>query len=224
MCEPVSATLGVLSAASGAASAIGSYQSAQAQAAAQNRSIARRKNQENRQYELDTLQGIAGYNTKKLEIKRDQDNTAMEYQDFKADELLAIDDSINRYLTADREAQIKLMGSQKASEGGRSRNYNRNSANEIRRAMAMAQSNLGRRKIAGKINIDRARRKADEKRYQLYLGVANPYRPGKAPSQDVEFVKGPSKLGLIAGVAGAAVQGAQTYNSFAPEGQRIGGG
>ena len=224
MCEPVSATLGVLSAASGAASAIGGYQSAQAQAAAQNRSIARKKNQENRQFELDTLQGIAGYNTKKLEIKRDQDNAAMEYQDFKADELLAIDDSINKYLTADREAQIKIMGLQKANEGGRARSYNKNPANEVRRAMAMAQSNLGRRKIAGKTNIDRARKRADDKRYQLYLGVANPYRPGVAPSQDVEFVKGPSKLGLIADVTGAVVQGASTYNSFAPAGKRIGGG
>jgi hypothetical protein len=223
VCEPVSATLGVLSAASGAASAIGGYQSAQAQAAAQNRSIARRKNQENRQYELDTLQGIAGYNTKKLEIKRDQDNAAMEYQDFKADELLAIDDSINKYLAADREAQIKIMGLEKANEGGRARTYNRNSANEIRRAMAMAQSNLGRRKIAGKANIDRARKRANDKRYQLYLGVANPYRPGVAPSQEVEFAQGPSKLGLIAGVTGSLVQGAQTYNSFAPDGKKIGG-
>ena len=135
---------------------------------------------------------------------------------------MEIDDAINQYLAVDREAQIKLMGVEKANEGGRARTYNRNPANEIRRARAAAQANLGRRVIAGKINKDRARNQANKQRQKLYLGMANPYRPGPAPSQEVEYVKGPSTLGLVAGLAGAAVQGASTYNNFAPEGQQIG--
>ena len=72
MCEPATA-LGVASFASGAASAVGSYQQQQAQAAAQNRAIANRANQRNRQFELDTLQGIAGYQTEKIDVERKQD-------------------------------------------------------------------------------------------------------------------------------------------------------
>ena len=51
MCEPVSGTLGVLSAVSGAASAVGQYQSASAAADAKNRDIANKANQRNRQYD-----------------------------------------------------------------------------------------------------------------------------------------------------------------------------
>jgi len=220
VCNPVA--LGVASFGSSALGAIGSHQQAQAQAAAQNKAISRRKNQENRRYELETLQGTAQYNTDKIDLIQQQNQIGLEFQEFRANEDMEIDDAINQYLAVDREAQIKLMGAEKANEGGRARTYNRNPANEIRRARAAAQANLGRRVIAGKINKDRARNQANRQRQKLYLGMANPYRPGPAPSQEVEYVKGPSTLGLVAGLAGAAVQGASTYNTFAPEGQKIG--
>ena len=221
MCNPVA--LGVASFGSSALGAVGSHQQAQAQAAAQNKAIARRKNQENRRYELSTLQGTAQYNTDKIDLVNKQNQIGLEFSEFRASEDMAIDDAINQYLAVDREAQVKLMGSEKANEGGRARTYNRNPANEIRRARAAAQSNLGRRVIAGKMNVDGARNKANQQRQKLYMSMANPYRPeGPAPSQEVEFVKGPSTLGLVAGLAGAAVQGASTYNNFAPEGQKIG--
>ena len=220
MCNPVA--LGVASFGSSALGAIGQHQQAQAQAAAQNKAISRRKNQENRRYELDTLQGTAQYNTDKIDLVQQQNQIGLEFSEFRANEDMEIDDAINQYLAVDREAQIKLMGAEKANEGGRARTYNRNPANEIRRARAAAQANLGRRVIAGKINKDRARNQANRQRQKLYLGMANPYRPGPAPSQEVEYVKGPSTLGLVAGLAGAAVQGASTYNNFAPEGQKIG--
>ena len=222
MCNPVA--LGVASFGSSALGAIGQHQQAQAQAAAQNKAISRRKNQENRRYELDTLQGTAQYNTDKIDLVQQQNQIGLEFSEFRANEDMEIDDAINQYLAVDREAQIKLMGVEKANEGGRARTYNRNPANEIRRARAAAQANLGRRVIAGKINKDRARNQANRQRQKLYLGMANPYRPGPAPRQEVEYVKGPSTLGLVAGLAGAAVQGASTYNNFAPEGQQIGGG
>jgi len=216
-----SLVLGGLSAAAGAASAIGQHQSAQAQAAAQNRSIANRANQRNRQYELESLQGVAEYNTAKLGFQRQTEEIASEYSEFVAEEQLARDDRINEYLLADQNLVTKLLGEQKANEGGRARSYGGNLAREIGRQRALIQGNLGRSEIASKIAKDKARKSATSQRQQLFLNINNPYRPGPAPSQDVEFVKGPSPLGLVAGVAGAAVQGASTYDSFAPTGSKI---
>ena len=224
MCEPVSGTLGVLSAVSGAASAVGQYQSASAQAAAQNRAIANRANQRNRQYELESLQGVAEYNTAKLGFKQQTNQIGLEYSDFKAEEELARDDRINQYLLADQDLVTKLLGDAPANEGGRARSRGKNLARTIGRQRGSLVANLNRSDIASKRAVDKARRSADSQRNKLFAEINNPYRPGPAPSQDIEFVKGPSPLGLVAGVAGAAVQGAQTYNQFAPTGKKIGGG
>ena len=224
MCEPVSATLGVLSAGAGIAGAVGSHQDAQAQAAAQNRSIANKANQRNRQYELTNLRGIAEYNQAVTDVGRQQDAEALAFAGFAAEEELANDDRINQYLAADQTLVAKLLGESFVKEGGRSRSYGKNAAKEIGRKRAMMVSNNTRSDIASKRNVDKRRKSADAQRQKLFAQVATPFRAGPAPSQDVEFVKGPSKLGLVANVVGAAVDGAQTYNSFAPEGKKIGGG
>ena len=221
MCEPVSATLGVLSAGASAAGAIGAYQDANAQAAAQNRSIANKANQRNRQFELDSLQGVAEYNTAKLGFKRQSESIADEFSEFVNEEELARDDRINQYIQGDQALVLKLMGDQKANEGGRSRSYGKNLAREIGRQRAAMVANLGRSDIASKRAVDKARKSANAQRASLFAEINNPYRSGPAPSQDIEFVKGPSPLGLIAGVAGAAVQGASTYDSFAPQDKKL---
>jgi len=222
VCEPVSATLGVLSAGSSALGAIGSHQDAQAQAAAQNRGIANQANQRNRQYDLTNLRGVAEYNQDVIDVKREQDAEALAFAGFAAEEELAKDDRINQYLVEDRDLVTKLLGESSVNEGGRSRSYGKNLAKEIGRQRGMMVSNLTRSDIASKRNLDNRRRSADARRQQLFAQVATPFRAGPAPSQDIEFVRGPSTLGLVAGLAGAAVQGASTYNSFAPETKRIG--
>ena len=223
MCEPVSATLGVLSAGSSALGAVGAHQSAQADAAARNRSIANQANQRNRQYDLTNLRGIAEYNQDVIDVKREQDAEALAFAGFAAEEELAKDDRINQYLVADRDLVTKLLGESSVNEGGRSRSYGKNLAKEIGRKRGMMVSNLTRSDIASKRNLDKRRRSADAQRQKLFAQVATPFRAGPAPSQDIEFVKGPSNLTLAAGLASAAVQGASTYNSFAPEDKRIGG-
>ena len=221
MCEPVSATLGVLSAGSSAMGAIGSHQDAQAQAAAQNRSIANQANQRNRQYELDNLRGIAEYNQDVMDVERQQDAQALAFAGFAAEEELAKDDRINQYLVADQTLVAKLLGESSVKEGGRSRSYGKNAAKQIGRQRAMMVSNLTRSDIASKRNVDKARKSADAQRQKLFAQVATPFRAGPAPSQNIEFVKGPSKLGLAANLVGAAVDGASTYNSFAPETKKL---
>ena len=223
MCEPVSATLGVLGAASSAAGAVGAHQDASAQAAAQNRSIANQANQRNRQYELESLQGVAEYNTAKLGFKRQTDEIGLEFSDFVAEEELARDDRINQYLMADQELVTKLLGDQPVNEGGRARSRGKNLARTIGRQRGSLVANLNRSEIASKRAVDKARKSADAQRNKLFAEINNPYRPGPAPSQNVEFVKGPSPLGLVAGLAGAAVEGVSTYNSFAPTDKKIGG-
>ena len=223
MCEPVSATLGVLSAGAGVASAFGAHQDASAKTAAQNRSIANQANQRNRQYELESLQGVAEYNTAKLGFKRQTNEIGLEFSDFKAEEELARDDRINQYLMADQDLVTKLLGDQTVNEGGRARSRGKNLARTIGRQRGSLVANLNRSEIASKRAVDKARKSADAQRNKLFAEINNPYRPGPAPSQDVEFVKGPNPLGLVAGLAGAAVQGASTYNSFAPDGKQIGG-
>ena len=222
MCEPVSGTLGALSAVSGAASAIGQYQSASAAAAAKNRDIANKANQRNRQYELETLQGVAEYNQAKMDVARKQEEVGLEYSRISSEEQLKADDEINKYILADQDLVLKLLGSEQADEGGRARNRGSNVRRAIGRQRGANVANLTRQRIASKIRLDDARRKAGAQRQSLFASVANPYTPGPAPSQDIEFVKGPSPLGLIGGLAGAAVSGATTYNKFAPETKRIG--
>ena len=221
MCEPVSLGLGLLSAGASGLSAVAGHQQAQDQAAAQNRSIANQANQRNRKYELDNLRGIAEYNQDVMDAERQQDAQALAFAGFAAEEELAKDDRINKYLVEDQTLVAKLLGESSVKEGGRSRNYGKNAAKEIGRQRAMRVSNLTRSDIASKRNVDKARKSADAQRQKLFAQVATPFRAGPAPSQNVEFVKGPSKLGLVAGLAGAAVSGASTYNSFAPEGQQL---
>ena len=221
MCEPVSATLGVLSAGAGIAGAVGSHQDAQAQAAAQNRSIANKANQRNRQYELTNLRGIAEYNQAVTDVGREQDAQALAFAGFAAEEELAKDDRINQYLAADQTLVEKLLGESFVKEGGRSRSYGKNPAKQIGRQRAMMVSNNTRSDIASKRNVDKRRKSADAQRQKLFAQVATPFRAGPAPSQDVEFVKGPSKLGLVANVVGAAVDGVSTYDSFAPGGKKV---
>jgi len=223
VCEPVSLGLGLLSAGASGLSAVAGHQQAQDQAAAQNRSIANQANQRNRKYELDNLRGIAEYNQDVMDVERQQDAQALAFAGFAAEEELAKDDRINKYLVEDQTLVAKLLGESSVKEGGRSRSYGKNAAKEIGRQRAMMVSNLTRSDIASKRNVDKARKSADAQRQKLFAQVATPFRAGPAPSQNIEFVKGPSKLGLAANLVGAAVDGASTYNNFAPDAKRIGG-
>lgn len=223
MCEPVSATLGVLGAASSAAGAFGAHQDASAQAAAQNRSIANRANQRNAQYELESFQGVAEYNTGKLDVKEKQRQFGLEFSRLGSEEQLKEDDEISQYLMQDQDLALKLMAGSEVDEGGRARSRGKNLKLAIGRQRGSNVANLARGRIASTIRLNEARRRANKQNQSLYESVANPYRSGPAPSQDIEFVKGPSPLGLIGGLAGAAVSGASTYNNFAPDSKRIGG-
>ena len=216
MCEPVSLGLGLLSAGASGLSAYAGHQQAQDQAAAQNRSIANQANQRNRQYELNSLQGISEYNQKVMDVSLQQDEASLAAMRAFSEEDLKLQDAEDQVRIAQQEIAAKRLGVNKANEGGRSRNYNLNPIKEQGRAKGLLYSNLERQSIARyRRNLD-TKRKADAQRQRLFTSVANPFRPGPAPTSNVEFVKGPSKLGLVAGFAGSAVDGVNTYKSLTP--------
>ena len=209
--------LGGLSAGSSALGAIGNYQSARAQAAAQNRSIANRANQRNRQYELDTLQGVAAYNADLIDVSMQQDEASLAAMRAFSEEDLKLQDAEDQVRLAQQEIATKRLGLKRANEGGRSRSYGLNDIKERGRAESLLYSNLERQTIASyRRNLD-SKRQADAQRQKLFTQVANPYRPGPAPSQDIEFVNGPSNLTLAAQLGGAVVSGVNTTMSLTPQ-------
>jgi len=219
VCEPVSTgavLLGGLSAGSSALGAIGRNRQAQAQAAAQNRSIANQANQRNRQYELDSLRGIADYNQQVTDVSMQQDEASLAAMRAFSEENLKLQDAEDQVRLAQEELSAKRLGVKTANEGGRARSYDQNRIKEQGKAEAVLYSNLERKTIASyRRNLD-SKRQADAQRQKLFTQVANPYRSGPAPSQNVEFVKGPSKLGLVAELGGAVVDGVKTTMSLTP--------
>jgi hypothetical protein len=205
-----------LSAGSSGLSAYAGHKQAQDQAAAQNRSIANQANQRNRKYELDSLRGIADYNQQVTDVSKQQDEAALAAMRAFSEEDLKLQDAEDQVRFAQQEMAAKRLGVKRANEGGRSRSYGLNTIKEQGRAEAVLYSNLERQSIARyRRNLD-TKRKADAQRQKLFTSVATPFRPGPAPTSNVEFVKGPSKLGLVAGLAGSAVDGLNTYKSLTP--------
>lgn len=214
MCNPVA--LGVASFGSSALGAIGQHQQAQAQAAAQNKAIAAKANQRNRQFELDTLQGVAAYSTAKIDAEIQQDEAGLAARRAMTTEQLKEQDADDEFRLALSEMSARRQLAQRSNEGGRARSANKNQLLAMGRAEGALRANRKRQSIASFRRDREAVRQANKQRQKLYASVANPYRPGPAPSQDVQFVQGPSTLGLVAGIGQAAIGGVQTYNSLKP--------
>ncbi len=214
MCNPVA--LGVASFGSSALGAIGAHQQAQAQAAAQNKAIAAKANQRNRQFELDTLQGVASYSTAKIDAEIQQDAAAMAARRAISEEQLKEQDADDQLSLALTELAAKRQLAQRSNEGGRARSAGKNQLLAMGRAEGALMANRKRGRIASFRRDRETVRQANAQRQKLYAGVANPYRPGPAPSQDIQYVKGPSTLSLVAGLGQAAIGGVQTHNSLKP--------
>lgn len=196
--------------------AIGQHQQAQAQAAAQNKAIAAKANQRNRQFELDTLQGVAAYSTAKIDAEIQQDEAGLAARRAMTTEQLKEQDADDEFRLALSEMSARRQLAQRSNEGGRARSANKNQLLAMGRAEGALRANRKRQSIASFRRDREAVRQANKQRQKLYASVANPYRPGPAPSQDIQFVKGPSTLGLVAGLGQAAIGGVQTYNSLKP--------
>ena len=192
-----------------AMSAIGGYQTASAKTAAQNRQIAANYNQRKASYEKGNLDRIAIYNTKVIDAKINQDEIGLAAQNAISTNTLAEEEADRKLESKLNDLQLaKLKGTGVADEGGRSRSFGKNAMLEAGRAEGAiagqrdrlsVASFVGRRQVLEKANQDRI---AQWRSVNMGAGEAGP-----APELP-KFVKGPSKLGLAVGLAGAALTAA----------------
>lgn len=192
-----------------AMSAIGGYQTASAKTAAQNRQIAANYNQRKASYEKGNLDRIAIYSTKVIDAKLNQDEIGLAAQNAISTNTLAEEEADRKLESKLNDIQLaKLKGTGVADEGGRSRSFGKNAMLKAGRAEGAiagqrdrlsVASFIGRRQVLEKANQDRI---AQWRSVNMGAGEAGP-----APELP-KFVKGPSKLGLAVGLAGAALTAA----------------
>ena len=212
MCAPV---VGALSLASGVMGAVGQHQSASAQAAAQNASIASnyrhllkvRENNWKREQTRYT-QSVAQYN-----MTRDENQNAANRA--YASEQQRLNNIYRRASFSKQDQLVKLAQATgaAAATGRRGRSINRLDTDVVaqfgRNQAIMAQSLLGAQQ-AYDTRTDAIRREQISSNNQAYSQVANAPEPGIAPPRP-QMVAGPSGLGLAAGLLEAGVNATGAY-------------
>ena len=192
-----------------AASAIGGYQSQVAQTDARNRQIAASYNQNKRNYELGILQKNAGFVTKTLDVEIENDDTAMSASRAASKVQTAREAALAAIASKDRQLQEKkLVGTGRASEGGRSRSYGMNYERQIGRARGSLEAATEKTFVEAFAKRREIIEKANQARIKQWRQVSMGAAPdGPAPVMPT-FLKGPSKLGLGIQLAGAALTAA----------------
>ena len=192
-----------------AASAIGGYQSQVAQTEARNNQLAANYNQRKSAYEKGNLDRIAGYGAKIIDTDLAIDEAGFAASRARS-KIETEEDNLLRLLEQqDTNLQLKgLMGTGKASEGGRSKTYGKNIELVRGRARGALQAQKDALRVRGFAQRREVIEKANEARRKAYRGVAmGPGIAGPAPEMPT-FLKGPSKLALGIQLAGAAVTAA----------------
>ena len=192
-----------------AISAIGSYQSASAQTAAKNRQIAANYNQRKVAYEKGNLDRLAIYQAKLIDVDINQDEIGLAARNAISTNTLAEAEADRQLEAKLQEIQLaKLKGTRVANEGGRSRSYGKNAMLRAGRAEGAIAGQRERLSVASFVSKRSALEKANQERVAQWRSVnMGPGEAGPAPEMPT-FLKGPSKLGLVVGLAGAALTAA----------------
>ena len=212
MCAPV---VGALSLASGVMGAVGQHQSASAQAAAQNASIASnykhslkvRENNWNRE-RTRYAQSIAQYNA-----GLDENQNA--YGRAVASEQQRLNNIYRQASFSKQDQLVKLAQAtgSAAATGRRGKSVNRLDTDVVsqfgRNQAIMAQSLLGAQQSFD-TRTDSLRRQLVSSNNEAFSQVANAPEPGVAPPRP-QMVAGPSGIGLAAGLLGAGVNATGAY-------------
>ena len=217
MCAPV---LGALSFASGALGAVGQYQSASASAAAQNSAAmsnyryqlkVRQKNWERERENFKS--SVAQYQT---EVAENQNAAQRAY----TSEQQRLNNIFKQASFSQQDQLVKLAQGQGqlAASGRIGRSAQRVDTNILsqfgRNQAIMAESLLGAQQ-SYTTRTDNIRREQISANNKAYSPVSVAPEVGVAPPRPT-MVQGPSGLGLLAGIAGAAVDGYSTFNKFKP--------
>jgi len=208
-----------------AMSAIGSYQSASSQTAAKNRQIAANYNQRRVAYEKGNLDRLAIYQAKVTDVAINQDEIGLAAQNAISTNTLAEAEADRQLEAKLQEIQLgKLKGTGVANEGGRSRSYGKNVMLRAGRAEGAIAGQRERLSVASFVSKRSALEKANQERVAQWRSVnMGPGEAGPAPEMPT-FLKGPSKLGLVVGLAGAALTAAAPALNTKPGLQGSGGG
>ena len=192
-----------------AISAIGSYQSASSQTAAKNQQIAANYNQRKAAYEKGNLDRLAIYNTQVMDTKINQDEIGFAARNAISTNTLAEAEADRQLEAKLQQIQLaKLKGTGVANEGGRSRSYGKNQILAAGRSEGAIAAQRDRLSVASFVSRRRTIEEANQERIKQWRSVnLGPGEAGPAPEMPT-FLKGPSKLGLAVGLAGAALTAA----------------
>ena len=192
-----------------AISAIGSYQSASSQTAAKNQQIAANYNQRKAAYEKGNLDRLAIYNAQVMDTKINQDEIGFAARNAISTNTLAEAEADRQLEAKLQEIQLKkLKGTGVADEGGRARSFGKNAMLAAGRAEGAIAGQRERLSVASFVSKRRALEEANQERIKQWRSVnLGPGEAGPAPEMP-KFLKGPSKLGLAVGLAGAALTAA----------------
>lgn len=202
-----------------AASAIGGYQSQVAQTRARNNQLAANYNQRKSAYEKGNLDRIAGYGAKVIDTELAIDEAGAEASRAKSKVETEEDNLIRLLSQKDSNLQVQgLVGTGKASEGGRSRTYGKNQELARGRARGSIQAQKDQLRVRGFAQRREIVEKANQARRKAYRGIAmGAGEAGPAPVMP-KFLEGPSKLALGIQLAGAALTAAAPMMKAKPPG------
>lgn len=224
MCNPVA--LGVASFGVSAVGAVGSHQSAQAQADAQNKAASSNYKHAMKVRKRNWDRTRFRYNTNLVQYQRTLSENALAANRAYASEQQKLN---NIYKQASFRNQANLVelvqGSDRAAAAGMTGRSAQRLDNQIvsqfGRNQAIAAESLFGAGMAYQDRVGSINRSLQGDNNRAYQNVAVQPMPDLAAPPPV-MTPGPSPLSLVAGLGGAALGGISTYNSLVPEGKQFG--
>ena len=225
MCSPAAA-LGVASFGVSAAGAVGSHQSAQAQANAQNKAASNnykhRMKVRARNWDRERFR----YNTNLVQYQRNLSENALAANRAYASEQQKLNNIYKQASFRNQANLVKLVqGSDRAAAAGMTGRSAQRLDNQIvsqfGRNQAIAAESLFGAGMAYQDRVGSINRSLQGDNNRAYQNVAVQPMPDLAAPPPV-MTPGPSPLSLVAGIGSAALGGIGTYNELAPPEKRIG--
>ena len=225
MCSPAAA-LGVASFGVSAAGAVGSHQSAQAQANAQNKAASNNYKHRMKVRERNWDRERFRYNTNLVQYQRNLSENALAANRAYASEQQKLNNIYKQASFRNQANLVKLVqGSDRAAAAGMTGRSAQRLDNQIvsqfGRNQAIAAESLFGAGMAYQDRVGSINRSLQGDNNRAYQNVAVQPMPDLAPPPPV-MTPGPSPLGLVADLGGAALGGISTYNSLVPENKQFG--
>ena len=218
MCAP--AALGVASFASGALGAVGQYQSAQAQTDAQNAAATSNYKYQLKVRERNWDRERFRYNRNLFQYKNTVNENALAAQRAYTGEQIRLNNIYQQAAFKQQANLVRLVQGSgataaKGMTGKTATRLDNQIVSQFGRNQAIAAESLTGAQNAFKNRVDSIRLQQQSDNNKAFESVAIQPMPGVAPPPPV-MQTGPSPLGLVANLGGAAISGFSTYNELKP--------